>query len=129
MNKLMTVAVIAGGLMLLNSPQAAAHKEVRHVYQPSAHHYTHVDVRRSNHMPRWLKRNKGFRHWYRHTPLKRDRRLAWHQLLDIYRFERRFGRSYYRSTNFWNHYYALRHGERHLDREYRDKHGHRKHRH
>lgn len=102
MNKLMTAAVIAGGLMLLNSPEAAAHKEVRNVYQSPAYHHVRVDVRRSQHMPRWLKHDKGFRHWYRHTPLKRDRRLAWHQLFDIYRFERRFGRAYYRSKNYWH---------------------------
>jgi hypothetical protein len=129
MNKLMTAAVIAGGLMLVNSPEAAAHKEVRNVYQPPAHYHTHIDMRRSNHMPRWLKRNKSFRHWYRHTPLKRDRRLAWHQLFDIYRFERRFGRNYYRSANYWNDYYALRYGERHFDRDRRDERRHRKHRH
>ena len=128
MNKLMTAAVIAGGLMLLNSPEAAAHKEVRNVYQPSAHYYTHIDVR-SHHMPRWLKRNKGFRHWYRHTPLKRDRHLAWHQLFDIYRFERRFGHNYHRSANYWNDYYALRYGERHFDRDRRDERRHRKYRH
>ena len=129
MNKLITAAVIAGGLMLLNSPEAAAHKEVRNAYQPSAHYYAHVDVRRAHHMPRWLKRNKGFRHWYRHTPLKRDRRLAWHQLFDIYRFERRFGRNYYRSANYWNDYYARRYDERHFDRDRRDERRHRKHRH
>ena len=128
MNKLMTAAVIAGGLMLLNSPEAAAHKEVRNVYQPPAH-YAHIDVRRPQHMPRWLKRNKGFRHWYRHTSLKRDRRLAWHQLFDIYRFERRFGHRYYRGADYWNDYYAPRYGERHFDRGHRDKPRHRKHRH
>ena len=129
MNKLMTAAVIAGGLMLLNSPEAAAHKEVRNTYQPSVHYYTHIDVHRSHKMPRWLKRNKGFRHWYRHSPLKRDRRLAWHQLFDIYRFERRFGRNYYRSANYWNDYYALRYGERQFDRGHRGERRHRKHRH
>jgi hypothetical protein len=128
MNKLMTAAVIAGGLMLLNSPEAAAHKEVRNMYQPSAHHYTRIDMR-SHDMPRWLKRNKGFRHWYRHSQLKRDRRLAWHQLFDIYRFERRFGRNYHRSANYWNDYYALRYGERHFDRDRRNERRHRKHRH
>ncbi len=129
MNKLMTATVIAGGLMLLNSPEAAAHKEVRNVYLPPAPHYAYIDVRRPKHMPRWLKHDKGFRHWYRHTPLKRDRRLAWHQLFDIYRFERRFGRNYYRSANYWNDYYALRYGGRHFDRDHRDKRRHRKHRH
>jgi hypothetical protein len=76
-------------------------------------------------MPRWLKHNRAFRHWYRHTPLKRDRRLAWNELFDIYRFERRFGRTYYRSANYWNDYYARRYGERdYHDRRRRNQHRH-----
>ena len=136
MNKLMTTAVIAGGLLLMNSPEAAAHKEVRNTYQPPAHHHTyrHIDVRRPKHMPRWLKRDRAFRYWYRHTPLKRDRRLAWHQLFDIYRFERRYGVTYYRSHNYWEDYYAMRYGERHFDRDdrydrRRDRRKDRRHRH
>jgi hypothetical protein len=115
MNKLMTAALIAGGLMLMNSPEAAAHKQVRHAYQPPAH--TYVEVRRSSHMPRWLARDRAFRKWYRHTSLRRNRHLAWHQLVDIYRWELRFGRNYYRSDNFWVDYYAHRYGERHYDRD------------
>jgi hypothetical protein len=126
MNKVMTIALIAGGLMLLNSPEAAAHKEVRSTYQPQAYHHTYsrIDVRRPKHMPRWLKRNQAFRHWYKRTKVKRDRRLAWHELFEIYRWERRFGRSYYRSGNYWNDYYAYRYGERHDDRDRRNKRRH-----
>ena len=42
-------------------------------------------------MPRWLKRDHSFRKWYTHTRLKRDRRLAWNQLFDIYRWETSLG--------------------------------------
>ena len=119
MNKVVTAALIAGGLMLLNSPEAAAHKEVRNLYQPQAYHYSRYDFHRAHKMPRWLKRNKAFRHWYRHTPLKHDSRLAWAQLHDIWRFERRFGRTYFRSANYWNDYYAFRYGERRYDRDRR----------
>jgi hypothetical protein len=93
MNKVMTTALIAGGLMLINSPEAAAHKEVRHTYQAPAYYYYYpgVDVRRPRHMPRWLQRNHSFRDWYRHTPLRRNVRLAWGELFDIYRWERRYG--------------------------------------
>ena len=61
MNKVMTAAVIAGGLMLMNSPEAAAHKTVHNVYQPPAHYqaYGRIDTRRHNHMPKWLKRDKS----------------------------------------------------------------------
>ena len=123
MNKMMIAAVVAGGLMLMNSPEAAAHKEVRNVH--SAHTYAYLDVRRPQQMPRWLKRNKAFRHWYANTSLSRDRRLAWGQLYEIYRWEVRWGRAYYRSDNYWRDYYAHRYGERHFDRD--DRHPHRRH--
>lgn len=115
MNKMMIAALIAGGLMLTNSPEAVAHKEVRNVHQ--AHTHAYVDVRRPKHMPRWLKRDRAFRHWYANTSLRRDRRLAWGQLYEIYRWETRWGRAYYRSNNYWHDYYAHRYGERYFDRD------------
>lgn len=119
MNRMMIAAVVAGGLLLMNSPEATAHQEVRNVHQ--SHAYTHIEVRRPHRMPGWLKHNKAFRHWYAHTPLKRDRRLAWHQLFDIFSWEHRWGRGYYRSDNDWRDYYARRYGERYFDRDdYRD---------
>jgi hypothetical protein len=45
-------------------------------------------------MPRWLKRNESFRQWYRHSSLRRNWRLAWDDLFDIYRWERRYGKRY-----------------------------------
>ena len=127
MNKLMIAAAIAGGLLLMNSPEAAAHQEVRSVYK--SHAYTHLEVRRHDRMPRWLKRNKAFRHWYAHTSLKRDRRLAWYQLYEIYSWERRWGRMYYRGDNYWRDYYAYRYGERHFDRDHHRDGRERRHRH
>jgi hypothetical protein len=116
MNKLMIAAVIAGGLLLIDSPEAAAHQEVRNVHK--SHAYTYIEAHRPHRMPVWLKRNKAFRHWYARTPLRRDRVLAWHQLFEIYSWERRWGRAYYRSDNYWRDYYAHRYGERHFDRDY-----------
>ena len=126
MNKLMTTALVAGGLMLMSSPEAAAHKEVRNVYEPPAYYHTsrHADVRRSAHMPRRLQHDHSFRKWYKHTRLKRDRRLAWNQLFDIYRWERRWGRTYYRSDNYWIDYYQYRYRD-HDDRDRRDRRRHR----
>jgi len=86
MNKIITVALVAGGLLLLDSPEAAAHKEVRTVYPPST--YYRVATPRAKHMPNWLKRNRSFRNWYKHTRLRKNRRLAWYQLFEIYRWER-----------------------------------------
>ena len=115
MNKVMTTALLAGGLMLMNSPEASAHKEVRHAYQPPAyqHFYPRVEQHRSKHMPRWLKRNESFRKWYRHTSLQSKRRLAWAELFDIYRWERRHAYRYdrhYRGDDYYRD--RNRHGDR-----------------
>ena len=87
MNKVMTVVVIAGGLMLMNSPEATAHQTVHNVYQPPTYYqsYGRIDERRPDHMPSWMKRDKSFRHWYNRTSLKHNRRLDWHELFNIYR--------------------------------------------
>ena len=116
MNKVMMTALIAGGLMLVNSPEAAAHKEVRHTYQTSAYyHYDYnAEVRRSKHMPRWLKRNDSFGRWYKHTQLKRNPRLAWNELFDIYRWERHYEHRYDRRYRDYDRY-----------RHSNDRHGHR----
>lgn len=105
MNKVLTLALLAGSLLLLNAPAAEAHKVVRSVHHAPAWHYVEL---RPKHMPRWLKRDRSFRHWYRHSPLQRDRRLAWYQLYEIYHWERRYGRTYHRSRNYWNDYYRDR---------------------
>lgn len=118
MNKLMIAAVIAGSLMLLDSPGAAAHTQVNNAYRAPIHD-ARIDVHRSGHMPAWLHRHKAFRHWYRQSPLKRDRRLAWHQLYEVYRWERRWGAGYRRGGNHWRDYYAYRYGKRHHDSDRR----------
>jgi len=118
MNKIITVALIAGGLLLLESPEAAAHQEIRSTYHPYA--YYRLEHRRSNHMPYWLKRNQSFRKWYRHTRLRKNRHLAWHRLFDIYRWERVEKRKHRRAKRFAdNHDYY-----RHYDRGERRRHGH-----
>ena len=107
MNKTFTVALIAGGLLLLDSPEAAAHKEVRSVYQSPA--YYQVEHRRAKHMPYWLKRNKSFRRWYKRTHLRRYRRMSWHRLYDMYVWDRvhagdyRWGDHYYRDFEHRDH--------------------------
>ena len=124
MKRVLTATLIAGGLMLFSSPEALAHTEVRVTYPAPA--YAHVDHRRAQQMPRWLHKNRDFRRWYRHSPLRRDRRLAWFTLYDIYRWEQRRGRSYSRSDDYWHSDYAPRHGKHRHDR---DRHGRRHPRH
>ena len=104
MNKIMTVALIAGGLLLLDAPEAAAHKQVRNVYQPSAHY--HVDHRRfehrrHKHMPYWLKRDRAFRHWYRRSHLRQHRYIAWHRLYEIFLWERYYATNYRRNYRYY----------------------------
>ena len=119
MNKVMTIVVIAGGLMLMNSPEAAAHKTVHNVYQPPAYYqaYGRIVERRAHQMPRWMKRDKSFRNWYARTPLKHNRRLDWYELFNIYRWERSWRGSHRRNGNHWRDYYAYRYEERHHDRD------------
>ena len=118
MNKIITVALVAGGLLLLDAPEAAAHNEVRISYQPSAHY--HFEQRRAKQMPYWLKRNKAFRHWYKHNRVRRHRHLTWKRVFDIYRWERIDKRKHRRADRFANNrdYY------RHQDRDVRRRHRH-----
>ena len=98
MNKIMTIALVAAGLLLLDIPEAAAHSEIRFSYQPSAHYrYEH---RRADHMPYWLMRDKAFRKWYRHSRLRHNRHLAWHRLFDIYRWEQVARKQHRRNAHF-----------------------------
>ncbi len=128
MNKIITVALVAGGLLLLDSPEAAAHKEVRNVYQPSAHY--RVEHRRARHMPYWLKRDKAFRRWYKRTKVRRYRYMSWHRLYDIYLWERYYvGRpyrgDYYLDDRRHGHKHHRWHGHRHdhwYDDRYDDRH-------
>lgn len=117
MNKIIAVALVAGGLLLLDSPEAAAHKEVRTVHQPSTHY--RIETRRAKHMPYWLKRNRSFRHWYKHSRLRANRYLAWHQLFDIYRWERVDRRTHRRGKHFADNYDYFRNYDRDHRRRYR----------
>jgi len=123
MNKIITVALIAGGLLLLDSPEAAAHKEVRTVYQPSAHY--RVEHRRVRHMPRWLKRDRAFHRWYKRTHLRKYRRMSWNRLYEMYLWERVYasrhhrGDHHYRNDDYRN--YDRRDHDRRGDDRYDDR--------
>jgi len=124
MNKIITVALIAGGLLLLDSPEAAAHKQVRNVHAvhaPAA--YYRVEHRRARHMPYWLKRDKAFRRWYKRTHLRKYRRMTWHRLYDVYLWERFDSRR--RGDRFYFDHDHRGPAQRH---DYRDNRGHDDHR-
>ena len=114
MNKIIISTVMACGLLLLDSPEAAAHEETysqqrsqpvdrsdayghnkvgrksynrdgyRDNYRPDYHG---AKSTRAKKMPRWLKKDRMFRRWYEHTRLQRNRRLSWNQLFDIYHWK------------------------------------------
>jgi len=88
MNKLSVGLLLAASLFILDVSPAAAHPGVDSTRGYRDAH--HVEVARHNGMPKWLKRNKRFRHWYRQSPLKRYRRISWNQLYEIYRWERNY---------------------------------------
>lgn len=108
MNKFILSVLVACGLFVLQTPEAAAHPESDTVHRPSIHdrsdrHYRdHSDRRdhrrvikyRASHMPRWLKEDRSFRHWYQHTRLQRNRYLSWYELFDIYCVENSRHRRY-----------------------------------
>ena len=50
--------------------------------------YYYPDYRRVSHVPRWLRHERGFLRWYRHSHLQYDLRLSWRDLIDIYYWER-----------------------------------------
>ena len=56
MNKMIVTTLLAGALLLLDAPEAAAHKQVRNHAQTWSHYG--VEHRRTHQMPRWLQRNK-----------------------------------------------------------------------
>lgn len=120
MNRIIAVALAAGGLMLLDAPDAAAHSELRFSYEPSP--YYRYDVRRTHAMPRWLKRDKAFRHWYKHTRLKRHKHLTWHRLYNMYRWESFERRKHRRADRFARNYGDY--GNDHPERRRRHRHKH-----
>ena len=117
MNKIITVALVAGGLLLLDSPEATAHDEGRYSYYST--HYQ-ADLHRRHQMPRWLKRDRAFRHWYKHSRLRRHRHLSWDRLFDIYRWETVDRRMHRRADRFARKHDYYRYSERYSDRDHRD---------
>ena len=103
-------SMAVAALLLAAGQTAEAHGNGYHRYESSAYH--HAAFHRKRHMPRWLWRKPGFRHWYRRSPLRFNYRLAWWQLYDEYRWERRYYRTRYgtrhrdydRNARYWRDY-------------------------
>jgi hypothetical protein len=71
-------------------------------------------------MPRWLRHDRGFRHWYDRTSLSRNHYLAWWQLYEIFRLERRYDH---------RRHHAVHYGSRHHDYDWYRRYWHKHDRH
>ena len=63
---------------------------------------------RSKHMPRWLRHDKDFRRWYRHSAVRHNPYLPWWKVYRVY--ERRVALRHYRHHDRWR-----RHSDRYDD--------------
>ena len=90
MNKLSVGLLLAASLFFIDVSPAAAHQGADRVR--TYNHGYDYEARRRHEMPRWLKRNRHFRHWFRNTPLRHYRQIRWQQLFEIYSWERRYFR-------------------------------------
>ncbi len=109
MNKLSVGLLLAAGLFFIDVTPAAAHHVADNVRVYNSGY--RAEFRRGHEMPRWLRRNRDFRHWYRRTPLSDYRQISWRALFEIYSWER----SYFESR----HYFAYNDHRRHRDRDRR----------
>ena len=114
MNKVLIGSILACGLLLLDSPEAAAHEERGRQYRSPAYNHARDyrrDYRRDSRshdyysrntyrgerydkrhkrakkMPHWLKHDRSFRRWLDRTRHDRNRYVTWHQLFDVYLWE------------------------------------------
>jgi hypothetical protein len=79
--------IVVFGIALAAAPTASAHEPGYAHYQPRHHH---ARVHRDTHMPRWLRDDREFRHWYRRSSLRHDHHLPWWRLYEVYRWERAY---------------------------------------
>lgn len=124
MFRLIGTLIIFGGLLLGASQTAVAHGRGYDRYVPPQHY--RVSNHRHDHMPAWLRKNRGFRGWYRHSLLRHNYDLQWWQLHEIYRWEkqydsrrRRHRTAYYKHRDYdwyrryWRDYDRHRRNHRH----------------
>ena len=107
--RIMALLSLSSALLLAIAVPVNAH-EVGYQEYAQKDRYKHSYRRRSE-MPRWLKRQKAFRHWYRHSRYQRRRVLSWARLFEIYEWERRYARRY-DDRRHYDHYYDRRRVDR-----------------
>lgn len=88
---LIALAAVSG----VGMSAAEAHGTVVNRYDPPSHYSPYTW--RAESMPFWLKKDKGFSRWYRHSGLSRVRGLQWWQVYEIYAYERHYKSRYTRN--------------------------------
>ena len=106
--KRVTLPIIVGlGILLAYAPAAQAHKPD---YRPRVTHDYYFAYDRSVAVPRWVRKDRGFRQWFLHSRYSHAghaRRQNWHRLYDLYLYDKqkhRHSRSYYRSGTRYRDY-------------------------
>ena len=120
MVRIIGTLIVFGGLFLGATQTAVAHGRIDKHYDPPKQY--RVTVYRDEHMPRWLRQEKGFRGWYRRSSLRQDHNLQWWQLYEIYRWEKQYDRrrSHHKAYNGRHSYDWYRRYWRDYDRHRRD---------
>lgn len=107
MMKRATLAIIISlGFLVIYAPPADAHK-VEHRTRVTHDIYYAYD--RAYAMPRWVRKDRGFRRWFLHSRYRSARWQDWHRLYDLYSYERQMHRHshrYHRRGKKYRGYYA-----------------------
>ena len=115
--KIFALLYLSGGLLLAAASPANAHQPGRFAYDTYRGDRHHAVYERRREMPRWLRQQPSFRHWYRESPYQRRRALSWARLFDIYRWESRYAR-----RHSYDHYRRDYYADTPRDRQRRRRH-------
>ena len=119
-----TFTVICG-LCLGAAQTASAHDRAYDRYD-SPRHY-HVSIHRDRHMPKWIRHDRGFRHWYHRTSLRHNHHLPWWQLYEIFRWERRYDHRRHHAVHYGARHHDYDWYQRYWHKHGRDDHDRRRH--
>jgi hypothetical protein len=89
---------------------ANAHgKHARHSYDRHPRVHYHPAPLRSKHMPRWLRDDRRFRHWYRRSAVRHNPYLPWWKVYRVYERKVLWRQAYrpprhFRHDRYWREY-------------------------
>lgn len=112
--KIIALLIASGGLLLTMAAPASARDAGHYDHDRADRNYYYTE--RQSEMPRWLRRERAFRAWYRRSPNHRRRAMSWDRLYNAYRWERRYSprypKRYYNDHNRYDRYDDGRHDSR-----------------